>query len=82
MVRLLASILSGLREGGGEVQESLGLGLLRAGIVLAPATIAKALGFRFSRIRDIVVTRELGEDHHDCRNVRIRARDVGQGPRR
>ncbi|MEN8233656.1 MAG: hypothetical protein ABFR89_01875 [Actinomycetota bacterium] len=112
---LLASILSGLREGGGEVQEALGLpvktlkmpptaktfvalmmmglmieiaqfglyiyittfddlarytlwsswlgpfrelglGLLLAGIVLALATIAKALGFQFSRIRDIVAT--------------------------
>jgi hypothetical protein len=112
---LLASILSGLREGGGEVQEALGLpvmtlkmsntakafvvlmvtglmiemvqfglyiyittfndlarytlwsswlgpfrelglGLLLAGIILALATIAKALGFQFSRIRDIVVT--------------------------
>lgn len=112
---LLASILSGLREGGGEVQEALGLpvmtlkmpntakafvvlmmmglmiemvqfglyiyittfddlarytlwsswlgpfrelglGLLLAGIVLALATIATALGFQFSRIRDIVVT--------------------------
>jgi hypothetical protein len=112
---LLASILSGLREGGGEVQEALGvrvmtlkmppmakgfivlmmmglmveiaqfglyiyistfndlarytlwsswlgpfrefgLGLLLAGIILALATIATALGFQFSRIRDIVVT--------------------------
>jgi len=112
---LLASILSGLREGGGEVQEALGipvltlemppmakafvalmamglmveivqfglyayiatfndldryalwsswlgpfrefgLGLLLAGIILALATIARALGFQFSRIRDIVVT--------------------------
>jgi len=112
---LLASILSGLREGGGEVQEALGLpvktlkmpntakafvvlmmmglmieivqfglyiyittfndvaryalwsswlgpfrelglGLLLAGIILALATIAKALEFQFSRIRDIVVT--------------------------
>ena len=112
---LLASILSGLREGGGEVQEALGLpvttlkmpntakafvvlmvtglmieivqfglyvyittfndvarhtlwsswlgpfrelglGLLLAGIILALATIAKALGFQFSRIGDIVAT--------------------------
>ena len=112
---LLASILSGLREGGGEVQETLGLpvatlkmpntakafvvlmatglmievvqfglyvyittfndvarytlwsswlgpfrelglGLLLAGIILALATIAKALGFQFSRIGDIVAT--------------------------
>ncbi len=112
---LLASILSGLREGGGEVQEALGLpvvtlkmppmakafvvlmmmglmieivqfglyiyittfndlarytlwsswlgpfrelglGLLLAGIILALATIANALGFQFNRIRDIVVT--------------------------
>jgi hypothetical protein len=112
---LLASILSGLREGGGQVQEALGLpvvtlemppmakafvflmmaglmveiaqfglyaytttfndiarytlwsswlgpfrefglGLLLAGIILALAAIAKALGFQFSRIRDIVVT--------------------------
>ncbi|MEA2024526.1 MAG: hypothetical protein U9N79_09590 [Actinomycetota bacterium] len=112
---LLASILSGLREGGGEVQEALdlpvmtlkmpntakafvvlmmmglmiemvqfglyiyittfddlarytlwsswlgpfrelGLGLLLAGIILALATIAKALGFQFSRISDIVAT--------------------------
>ncbi|MEA2009854.1 MAG: hypothetical protein U9N78_04040 [Actinomycetota bacterium] len=112
---LLASILSGLREGGGQVQEALGLpvttlkmpptakafvvlmamglmiemvqfglyiyittfddlarytlwsswlgpfrelglGLLLAGIILALATIAKALGFQFSRIRDIVLT--------------------------
>jgi hypothetical protein len=112
---LLASILSGLREGGGEVQEALGLpvktlkmpstakafvvlmmmglmveivqfglyiyittfddlarytlwsswlgpfrelglGLLLAGIILALATIATALGFQFSRIRDIVAT--------------------------
>lgn len=110
---LLASILSGLREGGGEVQAALGvpvktlkmpptakafvvlmmmglmieiaqfglyiyittfddvaryvlwsswlgplrefgLGLLLAGIILALATIATALGFQFSRIRDIV----------------------------
>jgi hypothetical protein len=112
---LLASILSGLREGGGEVQAALGLpvttlkmpptakafvvlmmmglmieivqfglyiyittfddvaryalwsswlgplrefglGLLLAGIILALATIATALGFQFSRIRDIIVT--------------------------
>ena len=111
---LLASILSGLREGGGEVQEALGLpvttlkmpntakvfvvlmatglmieivqfglyvyittfdvarytlwsswlgpfrelglGLLLGGIILALATIAKALGFQFSRIGDIVAT--------------------------
>jgi hypothetical protein len=112
---LLASILSGLRGGGGEVQEALGipvktlkmpntakgfvvlmmmglmieivqfglyiyistfddlarytlwsswlgpfrelgLGLLLAGIILALATIGTALGFQFSRIRDIVVT--------------------------
>jgi hypothetical protein len=33
-----------------------GLGLLLAGIILALATIATALGFQFSRIRDIVVT--------------------------
>ncbi len=111
---LLASILSALREGGGEVQQALGisvvtlqmpatakafvalmmmglmvevvqfglyvyittfddlarytlwsswlgpfrelgLGLLLAGIVLALATIANALGFQFNRIRDIVV---------------------------
>ena len=112
---LLASILSGLREGGGEVQQALGLpvttlkmpntakafvalmvtglmievvqfglyvyittfndvarytlwsswlgpfrelglGLMLAGIILALATIAKALGFQFSRIGDIVAT--------------------------
>jgi len=32
----------------------LGLGLLLAGIILALATIVKALGFQFSRIGDIV----------------------------
>lgn len=32
----------------------LGLGLILAGIVLALATIAKALGFQFSRIREII----------------------------
>lgn len=31
-----------------------GLGLILSGIVLALATIAKALGFQFSRIREIV----------------------------
>ena len=31
-----------------------GLGLLLAGIVLALATIAKALGFQFSRITEII----------------------------
>lgn len=112
---LLATILGAIREGGGEVQESLGLtvrtlrvpttaklfvalmitglmveigqligyiyiavagdtsvyasfsaalgplrefglGVLLAGIVLALATIARALGFQFSRITDIITT--------------------------
>ena len=34
----------------------VGLGVMLSGVVLALATIAKALGFQFSRVREIIVT--------------------------